>query len=325
MREQTLRQRIIRRTFSHGMRAGAVAGLLAASLCGQVQVAIGKSGVPVAKPATESTRPSLHFTRFGKGPAVVFLHGLGGDTSTWVEQAQRLERTHTVLLVNLPGHGGSPAPAKVDFVEIGKQIAGLIRSEKLAPATVVGHSMGGTIAGYVALADQGAIKSLVIVDSILSQYPFSQSERDRIRFQMNRDTVQALNDLFGPGAKDRVQLDKVIAAARRVSPATLMGYLDYASEHDDLEDRVREIHVPVYAVASPLMTGGQSDPSLVQASLLRAGFAGLPDLSFDLLAGTKHWPHWDQPDAFFATLTKFLTRLEPVPVRGIKSLAKVKR
>lgn len=289
----------------------------------------GRSGAPAhtASAAPHSAKPAhsttLHFTRSGKGPAVVFLHGLGGDSASWIEEAQRLEKTHTVVLVDLPGHGASKVPPQgIDLLGIGREIALLIQNERLAPATIVGHSIGGTIAGYVALADKTVVRSLVMVDSLLQPYPIARSERDKIRFQLGRDPAKALTDFFGAGTRNRDQLDKIIAGARRVDAKTFMGYLDFASERDDLVERIEEIHVPVYAIASPLMTQGKSEPIQVQASLAQAGFAGLRDFSFDYLADARHWPHWDQPDLFHASLSKFLARVEGPPAQG-RPVAKV--
>ncbi len=263
----------------------------------------------------------LHYLRIGKGPAVVFLHGLGGDLSSWVEEAQRLEKTHTVVLVDLPGHGSSPVPPQgIDLVDIGREIALILNTEGLAPATIVGHSLGAVIAGYVALADKTVVRSVVMVDSLVDPYPISREARAKLRGKLNSNAATALREFFGPGTHDPAQLDKIVAAAVRVAPKTLMGYLDFACERDDLAEHIAELKVPVHAMASPVMTGGKSDPAQVQASLTQAGFNGLSDFSFDYIEGSKHWPHWDQPDAFHAMLSKFLARVEGTP--GGRSVAK---
>ena len=280
----------------------------------------GRSGAPAhtASAAPHSAKPAhsttLHFTRSGKGPAVVFLHGLGGDSASWIEEAQRLEKTHTVVLVDLPGHGASPVPPQgIDLVDIGREIALILNNEGLAPATIVGHSLGAVIAGYVALADKTVVRSVVMVDSLVDPYPIPRDARAKLRGKLNSNAAAALREFFAPGTHDAGQLDKIVASAVRVAPKTLMGYLDFACERDDLAEHIAELKVPVHAMASPVMTGGKSDPAQVQASLTQAGFNGLSDFSFDYIEGSKHWPHWDQPDAFHAMLSKFLARVEGTP------------
>ncbi len=264
----------------------------------------------------------LHYLRVGKGPTVVFLHGLGGDLSSWIEEAQRLEKTHTVVLFDLPGHGASAVPPQgIDLVDIGREIALVLANEKLAPATIVGHSLGAVLAGYVALADKTVVRSVVMVDSLVDPYPIPRDARAKLRTKLSANPAQALREFFGAGTRDAAQLDKIVAAAVRVPPKVLMGYLDFACERDDLAERIAEIKVPVHAMASPVMTAGKSDPAAVQASLGQAGFNGLADFSFDYIEGAKHWPHWDQPDAFHAMLSKFLARVEGTPAG--RSVAKV--
>lgn len=270
-----------------------------------------KSGHRRAAPQPAS---KLHYLRVGKGPAVVFLHGLGGDLSSWVEEAQRLEKTHTVVLVDLPGHGASAVPPQgIDLVDVGREIALILANEKLAPATIVGHSLGAVVAGYTALADKTVVRSVVMVDSLVDPYPIPRDARAKLRTKLNANPAQALREFFGAGSRDAAQLDKIVAAAVRVSPKVLMGYLDFACERDDLAERIAEIKVPVHAMASPVMTQGKSDPAAVQQSLTQAGFNGLADFTFDYIEGSKHWPHWDQPDAFHAMLSKFLARVEGTP------------
>ena len=256
----------------------------------------------------------LHYLRIGKGPAVVFLHGMGGDLSSWIEEAQRLEKTHTVVLIDLPGHGSSAVPPQgIDLVDIGREVALILANEKLAPATLVGHSLGAVIAGYAALADKTVVRSVVMVDSLVDPYPISREARGKLRAALGQNQAQALRDFFGAGTKDAAQLDKIVAAGTRVTPKVFMGYLDFACERDDLADHIAEIKVPIHAIVSPVMTQGKSDPAQVQAILAKAGFNGLSDFSFDYLDGSKHWPHWDQPDVFHAMLSKHLARVEGTP------------
>lgn len=256
----------------------------------------------------------LHYLRIGKGPTVAFLHSMGGDLSSWVEEAQRLEKTHTVVLIDLPGHGASAIPPQgIDLVDVGREVALILANEKLAPATLVGHSLGAVVAGYAALADKTVARSVVMVDSLVDPYPISRDARTKLRTALERNQAQALRDFFGAGTRDAAQLDKIVAAATRVKSKVFMGYLDFACERDDLADRIAEIKVPVHAIVSPVMTQGQSDPAQVQAILSKAGFNGLADFSFDYIEGSKHWPHWDQPDVFHAMLSKHLARVEGTP------------
>lgn len=325
-----LRRRLFSGAFTGSIRrslgAGLALGLLLSASAGRTEHAPA-TAKPLVKPAGKAQKgpekPVLNFMRFGKGPAVVFLHGLGGDSSVFIDEMQKLEATHTVLLIDLPGHGQSKAPPPhIELPAIAKQITDLIAAQKIGPAVVVGHSLGGTLAGYVALADKSVVRGIVVIDSMFAPYPIPQEELDKLRFQLGRDPARALRGFFGPMTKDARQLDKIVASAWRVSPQTLVSYLDFASERDDLRRRANEITVPVHVLATPMLTDNQTDPARVKMALGQVGYNGVQQLSYDLFPKAKHWLFWDEPDAFHASVEKFLKRIEsaiPVAVAPIKA------
>jgi sigma-B regulation protein RsbQ len=51
----------------------------------------------------------IHFVDGGSGPALLFLHGLGGNADNWLNQRRFFERTRRVLSLDFPGHGRSEA------------------------------------------------------------------------------------------------------------------------------------------------------------------------------------------------------------------------
>ena len=90
---------------------------------------------------------SLRYFVGGSGTPLVLVHGLAGAASNWAELAPLLLRRHRVLIVELPGHGGSdPLPAAPTLDPYADCVVELARLEGLLPAPLVGHSLGGTVA-----------------------------------------------------------------------------------------------------------------------------------------------------------------------------------
>jgi len=52
----------------------------------------------------------MHYLEQGKGPAIVLVHGWSGSMELWKEQFPVLAKAHRVLVLDLPGHGGSDKP-----------------------------------------------------------------------------------------------------------------------------------------------------------------------------------------------------------------------
>ena len=80
-------------------------------------------------------------------PAAVFIHGAGMDHSVWVMPARHFARKGlNVLAVDLPGHGRSAGPALTSIPDMADWVARAMDAAALAPAAVVGHSMGSLVA-----------------------------------------------------------------------------------------------------------------------------------------------------------------------------------
>jgi pimeloyl-ACP methyl ester carboxylesterase len=276
---------------------------------------------PVAKDASSAAKEApLAFTRLGKGPAVVFLHGLGGDRAVWASEIVRLSPKFTVVAVDLPGHGQSPGPKAapttpavagqpaaplVDLKKVAQQVARLIHSEHLAPAVVVGHSMGGQVAAWLPLVDREAVRGVLMVDSFLTPPTISDSERTRLRADLKRDLISTLRRFYAPLTNGSGQLDKIVASAQRVPPAVFMGYLDYMMDNE-LDEKAGEITVPVHLLAGPLLIANNNDQVKAHLSLQQAGLTAIPNLTYDYFPSSKHWLFWDEPERFNDAVDRFL-------------------
>src|ERR1700709_1584371 len=87
------------------------------------------------------------FIKQGSGPAVLLLHGLGCDHTTWMPVIADLARHYTVIAPDLLGHGASAKP-RADY-SVGGYANGmrdLLTVLGIDKVTVVGHSFGGGVA-----------------------------------------------------------------------------------------------------------------------------------------------------------------------------------
>ncbi len=103
---------------------------------------------------------SLYVERVGSGPPVLLVHGsVTGARLTWREQLPLADRW-TLLLVDRPGFGESPALARSDFEAEAPLLADLLDD----PAHVVAHSYGGVIALLAAAMRPAGVRSLTVVE-----------------------------------------------------------------------------------------------------------------------------------------------------------------
>src|SRR3954447_26214231 len=87
------------------------------------------------------------YVKVGSGPALLLLHGLGCDHTTWLPVVAALSRRYTVIAPDLLGHGRSAKP-RADY-SVGGYANGmrdLLTVLGIDKVTVVGHSFGGGVA-----------------------------------------------------------------------------------------------------------------------------------------------------------------------------------
>jgi pimeloyl-ACP methyl ester carboxylesterase len=98
-------------------------------------------------------------------PAMVLLHALGNDRSTWDGVAVQLAENHHVVAPDLRGVGGSPWPGEYSFELMRDDVLALFEALDLHEVTLVGHSMGGTVACLVAEERPRRLARLVLEDT----------------------------------------------------------------------------------------------------------------------------------------------------------------
>jgi pimeloyl-ACP methyl ester carboxylesterase len=98
-------------------------------------------------------------------PPVVLLHALGDDSSSWEFVAAELSQPFRVVAPDFRGHGQSDRPGDYSFEVMRDDVLGLLDHLDLARTSVVGHSMGGTVAYLIAEAQPGRVDRLILEDT----------------------------------------------------------------------------------------------------------------------------------------------------------------
>jgi pimeloyl-ACP methyl ester carboxylesterase len=108
----------------------------------------------------------------GSGAPALLIHGLCGTGLEWASTAEWLSRRCRVVAYDQRGHGNSTRrPANVDHAALVEDAAAVIRQFELAPAIVIGQSLGGRIAFLLAARHPDLVKALVVVDASPDRNP----------------------------------------------------------------------------------------------------------------------------------------------------------
>lgn len=245
---------------------------------------------------------------------LVFVHGLGGSQTTWASVLGNFADGSRVVALDLPGHGASSKPSADEGGDysvpgLAAALGEVIEKLDLAPAVVIGHSLGGATALDLALARPKLVRGLVLVDSAGLGAEVSGDLLDRIEAEPSREEAKQLLELFF--ADKRFVLDRGVddMYASRMAPgadAAVKAAANAAFTREGqsirYDERLGDLMQPV------LIVWGEQDAVLPAAHGVAAAKA-LPRAWFELLDGVGHVPQIEASEAFSDILRRWLAAL----------------
>jgi pimeloyl-ACP methyl ester carboxylesterase len=241
----------------------------------------------------------IEYTVYGSGePAVVLVHGWACSSHYWQQQIEALRARHTVVALNLAGHGASGKNRSVWTLEsFAGDVAAVVRALPERRVVLVGHGMGGAVALEAAGTLSGRVIGIIAVDSLQSigLPPLPRSEVERriapLRANFIGATRELANTLFPSGADPKlvrkVAYDMSLAAPQVAIPS-LAALLSW-----NPGPALLSLHVPVLAINSDV------EPT-DEARIARY----LPGFHVDVLDHTGRFPMLEAPQRFNPLLLK---------------------
>lgn len=248
---------------------------------------------------------AIHYQVNGPGEdTIVFLNSLGADISMWKPQAEALARTHRVIRLDWPGHGGSGTGNRA--AAIGTLVAdvyAVMDAVGAVRAHIAGLSLGGLVAQAMAIEKPERVQSLTLCATSAAFVPPDLWEaRIRIVLTDGMEPMVAASQprWFTPayGQDHAAELAPLFAVLRTVDPA---GYAFCCAvlRDTDLRPRLGEIKVPVLLVA------GAVDPATPPARLEEIASL-VPQARLIVLDDAAHILNIEQADETTRLLQAFL-------------------
>ncbi len=247
----------------------------------------------------------------GDGPPLVLLHSLLADRASFERIVQPLAREFRVLLVDLPGFGGSdPAPGGLQAVA-DRVAAGLRQALGQARPILLGNGYGGFVALLTAIRHPDLVHRLVLADCGAA---FDESGRAAfvgMARAAGTSGLQAVADvamrrLFAPDFQARHP--ELIERCRErflATPAQTFQDACAALSTLDLREACAKLQVPAL-----VLVGERDEATPPPMARELAGL--LPDSRLRLLEGCAHVPQLQAPELFVAEVRQFLR--EPAAV-----------
>ena len=240
----------------------------------------------------------------GQGAPLVLLHPVGIDHSFWGPLVDAASSLHTVIAVDLLGHGSSPpAPAGRAIGAYAADVAALLDDLEMPRASLLGLSFGGMIAQEFALAYPGRLSSLV-VGACGARIP--PEARDAVRARGNVDPAAGMASVvdttmqrwFTPGFMNAEPAQRVRARLLADDPAGWAAGWNAISGFEAL-DRLGTVAAPTLVIAGELDAGAPVATTKMIAD-------AIPGSQFEVLSGAPHMMQIECAERFTGRVMTFL-------------------
>jgi pimeloyl-ACP methyl ester carboxylesterase len=245
-------------------------------------------------------------TEIGAGePAIVFIHGLACDASSWEPQVADLSRDHRCLAINFRGRGSTPATPPFDVEQQAADAAAILDAIGIRSAVVVGHSLGGIVALLLNEARPDLVLGTVIGDSPVQPEGLDGRRlATSMRAAGDNGPLRALIEQFWAEGTPEAVRERVRAMMLSCPPEVVAGMLDVALPP------ARVLAAVQAADRKPFMAIWPERPGIGNPAWLREQTMFLRQ---EPVPGAGHFFQLEQPDVTNALLRAFLEEAERDP------------
>ncbi|MEI7035441.1 alpha/beta fold hydrolase [Fulvimonas yonginensis] len=249
----------------------------------------------------------------GQGPTLVLLHGFGVDKSVWLPLAAQLTPQFHVVIPDLPGWGESSRVADADYgvAAQAQRLQSFLAALGVQRFVLVGHSMGGAIAGVYAAGHPDGVAGLALLDAYgLKAEPSAldrevQAGRDPFLYADHAAFRAALKLAFLQPPSLPARIEDVFISRNRHDRAFIertLAALRQPQNRLSLQQDLGRLTMPVLGLWC--RDDRMVDPSALDS--LRNGLTRAASIGSSQLTGCGHMPMMERPEATAQVLTGFV-------------------
>ncbi len=213
---------------------------------------------------------SINFEVFGKGSAIVLLHGFLESSLMWKDIISALSKKYKIITIDLLGHGASENHGYVHSMNNQAEVAkAVLNYLKLRKYILIGHSMGGYVALAFGLLYSKNVKGIFLLNSTaLPDTKEKKINRDRaikaVKENYKSFVRIAVPMLFAEKNKTiyKKEIQEGIQDALRMNPQGIIASLEGMKIRKNLTNLYTSSNFPIHMIIS------KQDPALDYNSLI---------------------------------------------------------
>ena len=236
----------------------------------------------------------------GRGPLVVFLHGIGGNRAHWTAQLRFFSRRFRAAAWDARGYGDSDDyEGRLRFEDFSADLVRVLDHLREEKAHVVGLSMGGRIARSFALKHPGRVRTLTLANTSPGFDALTPEEVLRFVEERKQRNPESMRRLLGSRARPGAY-QALLGSFKALRNASYLKTLE-ASVAQDRAAPLEKLGVPT------LLVTGDED-RVYPLALTQHMAKRIPGAELVVLQGCGHISNLEQPERFNEALLDFLTR-----------------
>lgn len=249
---------------------------------------------------------NIFYESAGDGPAILFVHGLGGTGNIWYAQRTALAKYFKAVTMDLPGSGRSDkTEEKYSMAKWVDQLVGLADAIGLDKFTLVGHSMTTVLVQNFAAKHGNRLNALVLCGPITELPPAGKEAFIKRAETVQKEGMIAIADAVVGGALTPASREGNPALAGMVREMLLSNCPKcYAGHCHALREGSAKADQPNIKVPTLILDGDQDGVTPLASAKAIAG--AIANATIRIVPATAHMTMMERPEAFNAALVEFL-------------------
>jgi pimeloyl-ACP methyl ester carboxylesterase len=251
----------------------------------------------------------------GKGPPVILIPGLSCSGDVWDDTVAHLKDHYECHVLTLAGFAGRPRIPAPFLETVRNDLAAYIRDHKLDHPVIIGHSLGGFLALWLASHDPDLPGPLIIVDSCpflpASFMPNATLETAKPMAEQIRAGMAVSRPEFVTNSEKSVRamvtkpadFDRIMSWVKATDPLAAGDAMFDMFSHD-LRGDIAQIRSPTLVLGTWIAYKDYITSEEIEGRL-RKQYAQLKDCKI-VMADTRHFIMFDDPQWFYQQVDAFL-------------------